>query len=64
MAGRQEHPLGEPGLDDLVEGTASYEADDLLYDSYATNPLELDAEKFARHAFAAYSWKSSREASQ
>ncbi len=60
MTGVREHPLGESGRRAFLHAVDSYE-DEVDSDAYAGNALELDAEKFARHAFASYTWVCGRE---
>jgi hypothetical protein len=54
ISGNLEHPLGAAGREWLQEGWSRYNADANDFDDYAWNPLELDAESFARLVFNAY----------
>ncbi len=54
LSGDRQHPLGKDGTSWLAEGQQRYDQDSDDFDDYAWNPMELDAEAFARQVSRAY----------
>lgn len=54
IAGNVEHPLGVEGRMWLAGGAERYSNDSNDFEDYAWNPLEVDAEQFARQVYRAY----------
>lgn len=53
--GESEHPEGHSARTALAAADRAYEEDRLIKEKHYANLLELDAEKFAREAYTAYS---------